>query len=221
MDEIRKAAELVRQEFDDPFALAHRRVVTDGVALFVKMADESYVHARDRQIAISNVLKEHLKHIDWGRDGNAKRLHLRDFPSAADVVIDPGRVGRAGARPVEGASRGSGHALAERRAVRDDRRRVRPVCRRCRGCPPPSGLSSSSTQSGEDQASQLQDAGYVVHRIADHYPNDASDIPDENWIAEGCSRGWVLLSKDKRIRYRAAKLEALQEGHLFCLVRAP
>jgi hypothetical protein len=30
--------------------------------------------------------------------------------------------------------------------------------------------------------------------------------------------GWVLLTKDKRIRYRAAELESLQEGHLFCLV---
>ena len=41
---------------------------------------------------------------------------------------------------------------------------------------------------------------------------------DEEWIAEGCSHGWVLLTKDKRIRYRADELEALQEGHLFCLV---
>lgn len=89
MSEIRKAADLVRQEFDDPFALAHRRVVTDGVALFVQMADKSYVHARDRQIAISDVLEEHLKRIDWGVDGNASRLHLRDFPAAADVIIDP------------------------------------------------------------------------------------------------------------------------------------
>lgn len=28
----------------------------------------------------------------------------------------------------------------------------------------------------------------------------------------------MLLTKDKRIRYRAEELEALQEGHLFCLV---
>jgi hypothetical protein len=28
----------------------------------------------------------------------------------------------------------------------------------------------------------------------------------------------VLVTKDKRIRYRAEELEALQEGHLFCLV---
>src|SRR4029450_10024641 len=40
----------------------------------------------------------------------------------------------------------------------------------------------------------------------------------EEWITEGCSNGWVLLTKDKRIRYRAEELEALQEGHLFCLV---
>jgi uncharacterized protein (DUF433 family) len=89
MDEIRNAADLVRDEFDDPYALAHRRIVTDGVALFVRMADESYVHARDRHIAISRVLEEHLKHIDWGSDGNARRLHLKNFPASADVIIDP------------------------------------------------------------------------------------------------------------------------------------
>jgi hypothetical protein len=71
---------------------------------------------------------------------------------------------------------------------------------------------------GRITASRLRSAGYVVHLIADHYPNDASDVPDEEWIAEGCSRGWVLLTKDKRIRYRAEELEALEEGHLFCLV---
>ena len=70
---------------------------------------------------------------------------------------------------------------------------------------------------GRITATRLRDAGYVVHLIADHYPDDASDVPDEEWIAEGCSQGWVLLTKDKRIRYRAAELEALQEGHLFCL----
>lgn len=55
----------------------------------MRMADESYVHARDRQTAISDVLEEHLRRIDWGSDGNAKRLHLRDFPAASDVIIDP------------------------------------------------------------------------------------------------------------------------------------
>ena len=89
MDDIRRAAELVREEFDDPFALAHRRIATDGVALFVRMADESFVHARDRQLALPEVLREHLRYIEWDSDGNAQRLHLRNFPQAADVIIDP------------------------------------------------------------------------------------------------------------------------------------
>lgn len=89
MEEIRQAAELVRKEFDDPHALAHQRVVTDGVAIFVRMADKSYVNARNHQIAISEILEEHLRRIEWGPDGNAVRLHLRDFPPAADVIIDP------------------------------------------------------------------------------------------------------------------------------------
>ncbi|MGL5866131.1 MAG: hypothetical protein ACRCYX_09710 [Dermatophilaceae bacterium] len=89
MDEIRTAAEFVRREFDDPYALAHRRIVTDGAALFVRLADQSYVHPLDRQIAIAEVLEQHLRRIEWGADGNATRLHLVDFPAAADVIIDP------------------------------------------------------------------------------------------------------------------------------------
>ena len=70
---------------------------------------------------------------------------------------------------------------------------------------------------GKITASRLRQAGYVVHLIAEHYPTDASTVPDETWIAEGCSHDWVLLTKDKRIRYRAEELAALQAGHLFCL----
>jgi hypothetical protein len=46
--------------------------------------------------------------------------------------------------------------------------------------------------------------------------NDASNIPDLDWIAEGSRRGWALLTKDQQIRYRAHELEALN-GQLFCL----
>jgi uncharacterized protein with PIN domain len=71
---------------------------------------------------------------------------------------------------------------------------------------------------GKTTAARLRKAGYAVHLIADQYPDDASEIPDETWIAEGCSNGWLLLTKDKRIRYRTEELGALQAGHLFCLV---
>lgn len=70
---------------------------------------------------------------------------------------------------------------------------------------------------GKKTAEMLRAEGHVVHLIADHYPHDAQDIPDQEWIAEGCRRGWVLLTKDKRIRFRTEELAAL-DGHLFCLV---
>lgn len=69
---------------------------------------------------------------------------------------------------------------------------------------------------GKITASRLRDAGYTVHLIADFYRDDATKIPDEEWIAEGCRRNWILLTKDRRIRYRADELAAL-DGHLFCL----
>jgi hypothetical protein len=70
---------------------------------------------------------------------------------------------------------------------------------------------------GKASARRLRDRGWTVHLIADFYADDAADIPDEEWIAEGCKRGWILLTKDKKIRYRSHELEALEEGHLFCL----
>jgi PIN domain-containing protein len=70
---------------------------------------------------------------------------------------------------------------------------------------------------GKASAGRLRDRGWVVHLIADFYQDDAASIPDEEWIAEGCSRGWILFTKDKKIRYRTHVLGALESGHLFCL----
>jgi uncharacterized protein (DUF433 family) len=89
MHEIRLAADVVRKEFDDPYALARKRIATDGVTVFVRIADESLVHARTGQLAIREVLDEHLRYIDWDREGTARRLHLRHFSTSADVIIDP------------------------------------------------------------------------------------------------------------------------------------
>lgn len=90
LDAIDRAAEIVREEFDDPYALASARIATDGVDLFVRLADdESLVRAGDRQHAISEVLRDHLRFIDWAPDGAPARLHLPTFPAAANVIIDP------------------------------------------------------------------------------------------------------------------------------------
>lgn len=70
---------------------------------------------------------------------------------------------------------------------------------------------------GKASAARLRESGWIIHLIADFYQDDATRIPDEEWIAEGCSRGWLLLTKDKRIRYRERELSALDAGHLFRL----
>lgn len=89
MDEIRRAAAIVRTEFDDPYALARRRITTDGVAVFVRLADESLIRARDHHHAIKDVLEQHLHDIDWDDTGTAIRLRLHHYPSSAEVIIDP------------------------------------------------------------------------------------------------------------------------------------
>lgn len=71
---------------------------------------------------------------------------------------------------------------------------------------------------GKVSAHRLRNAGHTIHLIADFYPDDAQQIGDSEWIAEGCRHGWALLTKDKRIRYRTVELAALDSGHLFCLV---
>lgn len=55
-------------------------------------------------------------------------------------------------------------------------------------------------------ASKLRGAGYRVEVHDDWFPPDA---PDHVWLAEVSRRGWIILTKDKRIRYRAPELAAV------------
>lgn len=87
--DIRLAVEMVREEFDDPYALASQRIATDGVGVFVRVADNSIVHARDRQVAIREVIAEHLEYISWDSSGRPESLRLPQYPRDAAVIIDP------------------------------------------------------------------------------------------------------------------------------------
>lgn len=82
--------------------------------------------------------------------------------------------------------------------------------------PPPEFFFDRSL--GKAAARRLRDRGWIIHLIADFYEGDAAETTDATWIAEGCSLGWILLTKDKKIRYRTEELAALARGHLFCLV---
>ena len=43
-----------------------------------------------------------------------------------------------------------------------------------------------------------------------HDDHLALDAPDEDWIALAGRKGWVALTKDKNIRYRAAELDSVR-----------
>jgi predicted nuclease of predicted toxin-antitoxin system len=52
----------------------------------------------------------------------------------------------------------------------------------------------------------LRAAGATVHVHEDYFPPDAKD---EVWLAEVGRRGWIVLTKDRKIRYRAIERIAL------------
>jgi uncharacterized protein (DUF433 family) len=89
MEDIRRGAEFIRRELDDEYALASRRMATDGVALFVRMADDSLIHVRGNQFAIKEVLDDYLRFITWDEHGLPSQLKLRHYPESAEVIIDP------------------------------------------------------------------------------------------------------------------------------------
>lgn len=68
----------------------------------------------------------------------------------------------------------------------------------------------------------LRNAGWQLVTLAEHYgqPEDER-VADEVWLADAGRRGWAVLMKDERIRYRSAEIAALRSArvHAFCLAR--
>jgi uncharacterized protein (DUF433 family) len=92
--ELRAAVTRLRQDTGDEYALATRKVATDGVNLLVNMADSlseapQWVRARDGQGAIAEVIGQYLKFVTWkSPDRYPLRLTLKAY-QGADVIIDP------------------------------------------------------------------------------------------------------------------------------------
>lgn len=61
----------------------------------------------------------------------------------------------------------------------------------------------------------LRGAGEEVRVHDDHFPQDAKD---QVWLAEAGKNGWVVLTKDKHIRYRAAEILALRTANVRAFV---
>jgi uncharacterized protein YbjT (DUF2867 family) len=58
-------------------------------------------------------------------------------------------------------------------------------------------------------AAKLRQCGLTVEVHDDHFPQNA---PDEDWLLEVGKRRWIVLTKDDRMRYRPAALEAYRSN---------
>lgn len=61
----------------------------------------------------------------------------------------------------------------------------------------------------------LRAAGEEVRIHDEHFPQDAKD---EIWLAGVGQNGWIVLTKDKHIRYRAAEIQALRAANVRAFV---
>jgi hypothetical protein len=61
----------------------------------------------------------------------------------------------------------------------------------------------------------LRSAGLIVERHADHF---APDTTDETWLAVVGARRWIVLTHDRRIRYKPNELAAVRQHGVAMLV---
>jgi uncharacterized protein (DUF433 family) len=88
--EIRDAAAEVRRSFDTPYALATKKITTDGVDIFVHYADDELARIKDGQRPFRDMIGDYLYYINWdAADEFAGSLRLRQYPDVAPVIIDP------------------------------------------------------------------------------------------------------------------------------------
>jgi hypothetical protein len=65
----------------------------------------------------------------------------------------------------------------------------------------------------------LRQAGVTVHTMADVYGERVGQgLDDEEWLEDAGQRGWAVLMKDAKIRYRQIELEALKSHRVRAFV---
>ncbi len=57
----------------------------------------------------------------------------------------------------------------------------------------------------------LQKAGRMVEFHKDHFP---SDCPDTIWLPEVGKKGWIVLTKDKRIAHNPEEITLIAKGNV-------
>ncbi len=64
-------------------------------------------------------------------------------------------------------------------------------------------------------AAALREIGVNVEVHEDHY---APDARDQDWLEDVGKKGWVVLTKDRHIRYRVLEKEALMKARVAVFV---
>jgi hypothetical protein len=72
--------------------------------------------------------------------------------------------------------------------------------------PEPLTIFLDESLDSDSIAHALSEAGARVERLTKHFPKGTSD---EEWLALAGKSGWVVLTRDKRIRYRTLERLAL------------
>lgn len=80
----------VRANFGTEFALASKRIATDGIDIFIRHNDGEFVRVGDHQVLIRDAVGDYLRYIGWSANSEyAELLQLPSFGDDARVVIDP------------------------------------------------------------------------------------------------------------------------------------
>ena len=80
----------VRDNFGTDFALASRRIATDGIDIFIRHNDGEFARVGDHQVLLREVVGDYLKFITWSTETEyAARLRLPAFNEDAKVIVDP------------------------------------------------------------------------------------------------------------------------------------
>lgn len=81
--------------------------------------------------------------------------------------------------------------------------------------PEPLTVFLDESLDSESIAQALAEAGATVERLTRHFPKGT---PDEVWLALAGRKRWVVLTRDKRIRYRPLERLALQAADVRAFV---
>jgi predicted nuclease of predicted toxin-antitoxin system len=81
--------------------------------------------------------------------------------------------------------------------------------------PDPIVLFLDESVDNETVAAALQEAGAQVERATQHFPRGTAD---EIWLDAAGQRGWVVLTRDKHIRYRVLEKKAVEQAKVRCFV---